>query len=192
MNRFTNMRNPDEYTMTIGVEFGVHSIKLKNKLIKFHIWDTARQETFRAITRSYYNGATCAIVMYDISNRESFKNVESWLNEMKETCVIEPEIAIFANKNDLASKRQVTYEEGEQLAKNHNLFFLEGSAKWNTNVDKAFTLLADAMLSKIIYREINEGEFEKRGIRKGTGAVYQNYVDINDYDKSSYSCCQIM
>ena len=106
-----------QHELTIGVEFGAKTIELNNKNIKIQIWDTAGQEAFQAITRTYYKGAAGALLVYDITRRDTFTHVTKWLEEVKSNSSKSICIILIGNKKDLEDKRQVTYEEGENFAK---------------------------------------------------------------------------
>jgi len=140
-NRFIK----DEFNMdskaTIGVEFSAKNITINDKVIKAQVWDTAGQERFRALAKNYYRGAVGALVVYDITNYESFKNAEKWLREVKEHA--EPHLVtlFIGNKCDLEENRAVKIEEGTEFSQKQGLGFVETSAKDNINIDTAFTRL---------------------------------------------------
>ena len=81
--RYTHGQFKQEYQLTIGVEFGAKNIEIDNKIYRIQIWDTAGQESFRSITRAYYKNSVCALIVYDISNRESFNNIASWIEDCR-------------------------------------------------------------------------------------------------------------
>ena len=135
--------------MTIGVEFGAKTIQLSGKTIKIQIWDTAGQEAFQAITRTYYKGAVGALLVYDITRKETFTHVTKWLEEVKNNSSKAITVILIGNKKDLEDKRQVSYEEGEALAKDNGLMFLETSAKTSYNVVEAFNLSAQSILNSM-------------------------------------------
>ena len=110
------------------------NLEVKDRSIRVQIWDTAGQEAFKSITRSYYKNSACAMIVYDITNKKSFENVTSWLNECKEMCSKDILIILIGNKTDLEGKRVVTQKEGKDLAEENNLFFYETSALDVTNV----------------------------------------------------------
>ena len=126
-----------EYKSTIGVEFGAKNVEIRNTTYRIQIWDTSGKENFRGITRVYFKNSTCDIVVYDISNRVSFNNVSTWI----EKCTNESSKTIFVlvgNKSDLADKRQVSTEEGQELAVKYEMKFYETSAKTGENVNDIF------------------------------------------------------
>lgn len=171
--QFTDKRFEPGHDMTIGVEFGAKIIKLDNRNIKVQVWDTAGQESFRSITRSYYRGATVAVVVYDITREQSFVNVKNWVEEVKKnanpyTCMV-----LAGNKTDLNHRREVSREEAERFARNNNMIFVETSAKTGENVEVMFFLPA-----KVVYDSLQQDTFndlgnydtilQKRGIKIGT------------------------
>lgn len=123
---------------TIGVEFAYRNVKIGDKVIKAQIWDTAGQERFRAITSSYYRGALGAVLVYDITRRTTFENVKKWMHELREFGNSDIVVVLVGNKSDLTQFRQVSEEEGRNLAESHGLFFMETSALQNLNVEEAF------------------------------------------------------
>ncbi|CAK80125.1 unnamed protein product (macronuclear) [Paramecium tetraurelia] len=137
--RFTkNQFNPDSKT-TIGVEFATRSISISGKIIKAQIWDTAGQERYRAITSAYYRGAIGAVLVYDITNKQSFESVERWIQEVRENADKDIVIMIIGNKSDLKHLRAIRTESGQDLAQMYKVAFMEASAQDGTNVDQAFT-----------------------------------------------------
>ena len=147
--QFTDHRFRYQHELTIGVEFGGKTIEVKGKTIKIQIWDTAGQEAFQAITRTYYKGAIGALLVYDITRKDSFEHITKWLQEVrnngsKDICCI-----LIGNKKDLEENRQVSYEEGKKLAEENGLLFLETSAKTAENVQEAFINSAQKILEQI-------------------------------------------
>ena len=145
--QFTDNKFRNQHELTIGVEFGVKTVQIDGKLIKIQIWDTAGQEAFQAITRTYYKGAMGALLVYDITRRDSFIHVTKWLEEVRNNSSKNIIIILIGNKKDLEDKRQVTYEEGEAFAKENGLMFLETSAKTAFNVVEVFNLSAQSILN---------------------------------------------
>lgn len=150
--QFTDKRFEPLHDLTIGVEFGARMVSIDNKNIKLQIWDTAGQESFRSITRSYYRGACGALLVYDVTRKETFNHLQSWLEDAKANSNTAITIMLIGNKCDLDSKRQVSREEGEAFAKEHGLVFMETSAKTAQNVDEAFLHTAN-----VIYENVTSG-----------------------------------
>ena len=111
------------------------NISIKDRKIRIQLWDTAGQEAYRSITRSYYKSAACVFIVYDISDKKSFNDVEIWLKDCREICFKSVLIYLIGNKSDLEDKRQVTIEEGKQFADENNLKFYETSALNGNNIE---------------------------------------------------------
>ncbi|GMH32200.1 hypothetical protein BSKO_00034 [Bryopsis sp. KO-2023] len=188
--QFTDKRFQPVHDLTIGVEFGARMININSKQIKLQIWDTAGQESFRSITRSYYRGAAGALLVYDITRRETFKHLASWLEDARQHANPNMTIMLIGNKCDLESRRAVTKAEGEQFAKEHGLIFLETSAKTAVNVEDAFINTAQK-----IYEKIEHGVFdvsnESYGIKVGYGAGGggQTVVPGQGSSQKASGCC---
>lgn len=139
LSRFTRDEFNLETKSTIGVEFATKSVRLgDNKVIKAQIWDTAGQERYRAITSAYYRGAVGALLVYDISKRTSYDNVERWLKELRDHADKNIVILLVGNKSDLKHLRGVSPDEARAYAEKEQLAFIETSALDSTNVDEAF------------------------------------------------------
>jgi len=147
--RFADHTYTESYISTIGVDFKIRTIDLDGKTIKLQIWDTAGQERFRTITSSYYRGAHGIIVVYDITDAESFKNVKQWLSEIERYASEHVNKLLVGNKCDLVQKRQVETEKAKQTADSLGIPFLETSAKNATNVEKAFLTMAAEIKARI-------------------------------------------
>ena len=115
----------------------------------------AGQEAFRSITRSYYRGAAGALLVYDITRRDTFNHLTTWLEDARQHSNSNMVIMLIGNKSDLESRREVKKEEGEAFAREHGLIFMETSAKTAANVEEAFINTA-----KEIYEKIQEGVFD--------------------------------
>jgi len=167
--QFTDKRFQPVHDLTIGVEFGARMISVDNKQIKLQVWDTAGQESFRSITRSYYRGAAGALLVYDITRRETFNHLTSWLEDARQHSNANMTIMLIGNKTDLEHRRAVSTEEGEAFARENGLYFIETSAKTAQNVEDAFLQIA-----RHIYEKIQKGVFdptnETYGIKIGSDA----------------------
>lgn len=147
--RFTQGDFKTEYQLTIGVEFGAKNLNIGNKNFRLQIWDTAGQENYRSITRAYYKNSVCAILVYDISNRESFEHISNWI----EDCLAQSPKTVFmvlvGNKSDL-DNRQVTYEEGKEMAEKSNLMFLKLQLKQVIMLIKSLKNLLKKLIKKLV------------------------------------------
>jgi Ras-related protein Rab-2A len=166
--QFTDKRFQHVHDLTIGVEFGSRMVSIEEKQIKLQIWDTAGQESFRSITRSYYRGAAGALLVYDITRRDTFEHLASWLEDAKQHANPNMTIMLIGNKSDMNHRRQVSKEEGAQFAETHGLIFLETSAKTSENVEEAFIGTASKICEKIAGGlDVSN---ESYGIKVGYGA----------------------
>jgi small GTP-binding protein len=154
LSRYAKNTFKPNHEITIGCEFMAKNIQLKDKIIRIQIWDTAGQESFRSITRSYYKNSTCAFIVYDITFKKTFDNVIIWLNECRDMCYKNILICLIGNKIDLEDKREVTFEDGENFAKENNLLFFETSAKNGNNINEIFLESAKILMNKIEKGEI--------------------------------------
>ncbi|CAK85799.1 unnamed protein product (macronuclear) [Paramecium tetraurelia] len=165
--QFIDKRFRQKHEVTIGVEFGARMIEIDGQNIKLQIWDTAGQESFRSITRSYYRSAAGAIIVYDITKRETFENISRWLEEAKQNGNPKLTFTLVGNKSDLEADRQVSFEEGQEFARNHGVDFVEVSAKTANNVEEVFLKTAQQILEKINSNQIDPKN-ESHGIKVGT------------------------
>jgi len=187
--QFTDKRFQQVHDLTIGVEFGARMITIDGKQIKLQIWDTAGQESFRSITRSYYRGAAGALLVYDITRRDTFNHLTSWLDDARQHANSNMTIMLIGNKCDLDPRRAVALEEGQGFANEHQLVFLETSAKTAANVEEAFINTA-----RKIYEKIQQGVFdvsnESYGIKVGMAAQNPGGVNLSTTaGKQSSGCC---
>ena len=144
--RYVDQVWSDTFVPTIGVDFKVKTLELQNKQIKMQIWDTAGQERFRNVISSYFRGAHGILLIYDVTNRDSFKNLESWLIEIEKNASENVLKILIGNKNDLVDDKEIKTEEGQAFANRNGMQFIETSAKENTNVTEAFESLAKLMM----------------------------------------------
>jgi len=140
--RFADDTYRQSYISTIGVDFKIRTIDLEGKTVKLQIWDTAGQERFRTITSSYYRGAHGIIIVYDVTDRESFSNVRHWVQEIDKYAADGVKKLLVGNKCDLASKKVVSYDEAKELADSLGISFMETSAKNSHNVELSFQQMA--------------------------------------------------
>jgi len=140
--RFSDNTFSDSFIATIGVDFKIKTMDINGAQVKLQIWDTAGQERFRTITSSYYRGAHGIIVVYDVTNYDSFSNVRKWLQEINRYASENVQKILVGNKCDLVTERKVSFEEAKELADELGVMFLETSAKNSTNVNVAFEQMA--------------------------------------------------
>ncbi|XP_031495845.1 ras-related protein RHN1-like isoform X1 [Nymphaea colorata] len=127
---------------TIGAAFFSQTLAVNDRTIKFEIWDTAGQERYHSLAPMYYRGAAAAIIVFDITNPDSFSRAKKWVQELQKQGNPNMVMALAGNKADLADKRKVTQEEARAYAEENGLFFIETSAKAATNVNEIFHEIA--------------------------------------------------
>jgi len=175
--KYTTNEFKRDYNVTIGVEFGSKYIQLDaDTRIKLQVWDTAGQESFRAIVRSFYRSAAAIFLVYDVNCRQSFQNLESWLNDIRINCDPNATLILMGNKADIDDHREVSYEEGESFMQENNVsFFFETSALNGQNVETAFVEATKlAFLRYIKDRLENDPSKEKsKGFTLGNKAAQQ-------------------
>lgn len=147
-NDFTEEAQP-----TIGVEFKTYTLQADGEDVKLQIWDTAGQERFRSVSKAYFRNALGAILVFDITNRQSFDDLNMWLNDLNTLCHPNASIILIGNKADLEEDRQIVESEASAYAQRYNMQYLETSAKNGSNVAEAFVRLGSQVL-----RKVKEGE----------------------------------
>ena len=164
LSRFCDNSFKEKYNNTIGVDFRLVTLKCNGFISKIHIWDTAGQERFRSLALNYLNNSHGFIFMYDITDRDSFNNVVNWIDLALEKNVKTIANFLVGNKCDNEGKRQISIEEGKNLAKDKNLFFMETSAKANNNVQKLFYFFLYKLIE--FYKTNNYVEEERLVLNK--------------------------
>ena len=165
----------DESQSTIGVEFDSTMIMVEDRRVKLQIWDTAGQERFRSIAKAYYRNAVGVILVFDITERKTFDELSSWLNDVHTLCDPNAVIQLIGNKADLASQRAVTLTEAEAFASHQHMQYLETSAKGGDNVREAFVRVASDILSK--------------GLKPSTPPIDKSPLLPDSSNGSNKSCC---
>nr|XP_033811641.1 ras-related protein Rab-4B isoform X1 [Geotrypetes seraphini] len=149
LHQFIENKFKQDSNHTIGVEFGSRVVNVGGKTVKLQIWDTAGQERFRSVTRSYYRGAAGALLVYDITSRETYNTLTNWLTDARTLASPNIVIILCGNKKDLDADREVTFLEASRFAQENELMFLETSALTGENVEEAFLKCARIILNKI-------------------------------------------
>lgn len=178
----------NDFVSTIGVDFVSMYYNKKYHKLKAYIWDTAGQEKFKSITEVYYRDLTAALIFYDITNRESYNNIEKWINKLKEhnSLIL---TYIIGTKSDLELNREV-FEEDLKKYKNNNIILYECSSKTNHNIDYLFDSVIDSIYTKILNKEILPN-IKNNGVK-----IYNRQIEILDIEDNALQqkgkCCTIL
>ena len=151
--RFTDDKFEEGYVTTIGVDFKIKTLEIEGKSVKLQIWDTAGQERFRNIVSTYYKGGHGIMMVYDITDLESFRYLDSWLKEIEKNASKNVYKILVGNKSDLEN-RKITFEKGKEFANLHGMKFFETSAKENRNVEEAFKEMTKDIINSL--KKVNE------------------------------------
>ena len=144
LKRFLNNEFDMNTKETVGVEFGSKNFIFgENDIIKAQIWDTAGQERYRSVTKAYYKGAKGALLVYDITRKSTFENIDNWLIDLRTNADKDILIVLIGNKSDLLDNREVSSEDAQTKAEQYNVAYMETSAKNGDNISKAFTELVE-------------------------------------------------
>ncbi|XP_061604056.1 RAB3D, member RAS oncogene family, b isoform X1 [Phyllopteryx taeniolatus] len=167
------------FVSTVGIDFKVKTVFRNDKRIKLQIWDTAGQERYRTITTAYYRGAMGFLLMYDITNQESFNAVQDWATQIKTYSWDNAQVILIGNKCDLEDDRLVPTEDGQRLAEDLGFQFFEASAKDNINVKQVFERLVDVICDKM--NESMEGDMS-------LASNHRNLKDSSSESRGSCAC----
>ncbi|XP_043261044.1 ras-related protein Rab-3 isoform X1 [Colletes gigas] len=137
------------FVSTVGIDFKVKTVFRHDKRMKLQIWDTAGQERYRTITTAYYRGAMGFILMYDITNEESFNSVQDWITQINTYSSGNAQVILVGNKCDMEDGRVISAEKGKELADQLGVQFFETSAKENLNIKTVFEQLVDIICDKM-------------------------------------------
>ena len=171
----------DSQLPTIGVDYRIKKVDYLDKKINLNIWDTAGQDRFRAITQSYYKGAHGVILLFDVTNSNTFQNVKQWLSQIKEYSPSNCELILAGNKIDI-QERSVSKEEAMALADEYKIQYIEVSAKSNINVKEVFASLYQGIIDKLLINKEDDDEHNKKKGKKLNKA-------IDDPNVSGSRCC---
>ncbi|KAH6772951.1 RAB GTPase-like protein A4C [Perilla frutescens var. hirtella] len=190
--RFSRNEFSVDSKSTIGVEFQTRTVTIDHRTVKAQIWDTAGQERYRAVTSAYYRGAVGAMLVYDISNRQSFDHIARWLEELRGHADKNLVIMLVGNKSDLETLRAVSTEDAKEFAQRENLFFMETSALEATNVEPAFLTVLTEIYRVVSKKTLVANEAESGGneaLLKGTKIVVPGQEPVSAA-ASNFSCCR--
>ncbi len=178
--RYIDDKYSNEHIVTIGVDFKIKTLNIKNKKTKINIWDTAGQERFKGITGSYYKGASGVMVVYDITDSESFNKVNDWLIEIEKNAPNAVYKILIGNKSDMLEERKITFDQGKELADTYGMKFIETSAKSSTNVENAFITMTE---------DIIESKMKSTKDKPKQQNVILNPSQGNDLTEKKKGCC---
>lgn len=174
----------EQYNATIGVEFGTYNYEYKNKVVKLQIWDTAGQERFKSIAMSYFRNNALAILVFDVTDRRSFANIQFWIGQVK--CVNSLcHMILVGNKIDISKERVVTADEALKFANEQNIKFIEVSAKTGINVHIPF----EEGTHQVIY-EVESGDINISSPDCGITVIPQLKLNLNNVENSQSKCCR--
>ena len=189
LSRFVSNSFNENSRNTIGVDFSAVDLNINGQNIKAQFWDTAGQEKYRSIAAAYYKNAQGIIITYDVTREQTFQNIQSWYDELREQGEPDVEVILIGNKVDLEAQRAITTEQGEQMAKEKGMFFMETSAKTNQDscVENAFSVL----LQEIV-RKSEDRVKESKVLEIGNPALDRNQRTSEDPQSGSNAhgiCC---
>ena len=180
--KYTDNFFPESHLATIGVEFKTKEVEYNGYKIELQVWDTAGQERFKSITKSFFRNANGIIFVYDITQKNTFKNVKDWIKD-SEVNDFGFQRILVGNKIDLQNKRQVSLEDAKEWADKKNMEVIETSAKTGANIDKAVLKLIELILQK----KTNDEIMNKFGVTEKKNTEKLNNKD--NKNKKSKKCC---
>lgn len=153
ISRFTKNDFSLNHLATIAIDFKLKRINVRDKTIKLQIWDTAGQERFNTLTTGFFKGSDGILVVYSITDRNSFDCVNKWMTQIKSSSPSDVKVILVANKSDCISERVVSTDEGIQMAQQYGLPFFECSAKSGDNVPQIFEKIGDLVLDRLVLKK---------------------------------------
>ena len=170
----------NDYKSTIGMEIFSLYLKVNDKPIKLQIWDTCGQEIYRSLIKNFYRNSSLAIIVYSIDKKNSFKDINLWIKEIRVNSSPDIKIVLIGNKSDLDKDRQVSYEEGKKYLDDEEVLkFFETSAKTGENIKKLFQ-----EISIILYKEYKY--FNRGNLTRSSGSFKAKKADLS---KKESKCC---
>ncbi len=182
LNRYFNNNFKGNMLSTIGIDFKTKYIKFEEQKIKFNYIDTAGQEKFKAISSNYLKGANGALLVFDITQKDTFDLINYWIDIIKDSNGSNIAKILFGNKSDLSDSREVTKEDAESMANELDCLYIEGSAKTGENVQEAFDELS--RMSYNYYKELKESE-KRHSVRLTSEENVSNSNSENTKNKNN-------
>ena len=182
--RYSENQFHEQINSTIGIDFKTKLIKKGNEIIKLSLYDTAGQERFNYLIKNYYKGTNGVLLVYDITNRDTFKKIDFWLNDLMENAdnLDILYIILIGNKNDLEEQRQVSFEEANNYANEKNLSYIEVSAKTGDNIKKLF----DEMIKGAMINMLSKGGKLNTSLNQ---TIRLSFLDKDETPIKNEKCC---
>jgi len=175
--RFSDDSFTTSFITTIGIDFKIKTMEIGGKKVKLQIWDTAGQERFRTITTAYYRGAMGILLVYDITEKQTFTNIRNWIGNIEQHAASNVSKILIGNKCDIEKNRVVSTDEGKELAAEYGIEFFETSAKSDINVSAAFNSIAKEITERLV--DSNET----------TGQQTHGHIDPGKSTENRQKCC---
>ena len=188
LQRYMKHTFEESYKCTIGVDFLMKSIVINGQTVKLQLWDTAGQEKYKSMVSSYYRGANVALIVFDITNHQSFDSLPMWIENFYKNGPEQKNIILIGNRKDLADLRQVTQQEAEAFSETNNMMYFETSAKEGDNIEYIFNYAAEKLLE--FYGGNNEATLKKQ-IAPNNDIQSSNFKEIRIEESSNKkkNCC---
>ncbi|XP_069107965.1 uncharacterized protein [Argopecten irradians] len=177
--RFADNIFSDAFIATVGVNFKIRTVNIDDKTASLQIWDTAGKDRFKTMTSSFYRGAHGIMLVYDVTDMESFQHIETWIDEIKKYGGGDSPMILVGNKSDMSTYRVVTYTMGKKYAEALGILFMETSAKSSVNVETLFMSLTSEVKSEVVQGKLD--------ITSGGSVIVRNTSSVNK--KRSWICC---
>lgn len=177
--RFADNIFSDAFIATVGVNFKIRTVNIDDKTASLQIWDTAGKDRFKTMTSSFYRGAHGIMLVYDVTDMESFQHIETWIDEIKKYGGGDSPMILVGNKSDMSTNRVVTYTMGKKYAEALGILFMETSAKSSVNVETLFMSLTSEVKSEVVQGKLD--------ITSGGSVIVRNTSSVNK--KRSWICC---
>ena len=168
-----------EYTCTIGVDFFMKTINIRDKSIKLQLWDTAGTEKFKSITTGYYRGANAAFVVFDLTSKSSFDSVSEWIENYYKYSNPDSEkhVILIGNKSDLKENREITQEQIDNFVMNNKIKYFETSAKNGENIEECFYFIAEKLMNDLEEKGFENNINDKNDVINDEN-LKKNKIDI--------------
>ena len=188
LQRYMKHTFEESYKCTIGVDFLMKSIVINGQTVKLQLWDTAGQEKYKSMVSSYYRGANVALIVFDITNHQSFDALPLWIENFYKNGPEQKNIILIGNKKDMAEQREVTQQEAESFSEANNMIYFETSAKEGDNIEYVFNYAAEKLLE--FYGKNNEAIL-KRQMTHNNDIQSSNFkeIRIEESPNKKKNCC---